>query len=317
MHPLRGGILRNVRQLDLVGILAAGDRRHTEHIQLSLYILPPGAADGVQHHLIHGDELGAPVPQTVEGAAADEILHGALVHIAAVIHPLAEVLEGLEQSPLLPLLHHRQDEAPSDVLDGHQTEPDTLRLHGEPIVGAVHIRRQQRDAAVTAFSDVPRYLVGVVQHAGQQRRHVLLGVVALEIRRLIGHHRIADGVCLVEGVVGKVEYLVVNGLRRGLTDAVCNTAGDAPLLVAVDESLPLLFDLLGLLLADGPAHHVRLPQREAAQLLKNADDLLLIHDTPVGHRQNGDELGVLVRHQLWVVLTGDKPRDRFHRPRPV
>ena len=141
--------------------------------------------------------------------------------------------------------------------------------------------------------------------------------MALEIRRLIGHHRVADGVSLIEGVVGEVKDLIVDGLRRGLLDAIGDAAGDAPLRVAVDKGVPLLLDLLGLLLADGPAHHVCLPQREAAQLLKNADDLLLIDDAAVGHRQDRDELGVLVRHQLGVVLAGDKARDGLHGSRPV
>ena len=141
--------------------------------------------------------------------------------------------------------------------------------------------------------------------------------MALEVRRLVGHHRVADGVSLIEGVVGEVKDLIVNGLRRGLLDAIGDAAGDAPLRVAVDKGVPFLFDLLGLLLADGSAHHVRLPQREATQLLKNADDLLLIDDAAVGHRQDGDQLGVLVCHQLGIVLAGDKARDGLHGTRSV
>ena len=141
--------------------------------------------------------------------------------------------------------------------------------------------------------------------------------MALEVRRLVGHHRVADGVGFIEGVVGEVKDLIVNGLRRGLLDAIGDAAGDAPRRVAVDKGVPLLLDLLGLLLADGPAHHVRLSQREAAQLLKNADDLLLIDDAAVGHRQDGDQLGVLVCHQLGVMLAGDKAWDGLHGSRPV
>ena len=92
MHPLGGGVLRDVRQVD-PGRLVLLTGGATEHIQLSLHVLPPCAADGVQHRFIHRDELGPPVPEAVEGAAADEVLHRTLVHIAAVVHPLAEVLE--------------------------------------------------------------------------------------------------------------------------------------------------------------------------------------------------------------------------------
>ena len=92
MHPLGGGVLRDVRHVD-PGRLVLLTGGATEHIQLSLHVLPPCAADGVQHRFIHRDELGPPVPEAVEGAAADEVLHRTLVHIAAVVHPLAEVLE--------------------------------------------------------------------------------------------------------------------------------------------------------------------------------------------------------------------------------
>ena len=85
----------------------------------------------------------------------------------------------------------------------------------------------------------------------------------------------------------------------------------------MEERLLLLGDVLGLLLAHGPAHHIRLPQRVARQLLKNLHDLLLIDNTSVRNGQNGLQRRVLVRHQLRVVFAGDKPRNRFHGSRPV
>ena len=99
--------------------------------------------------------------------AADEVLHSPLVHVRAVEHPLAEILEGGKGPVLLPLAHHGLDKAPADVLHGHQAEADAALLHGEPVIGAVHIRRQQGDAAVLALGDVFGHLVGVVQHRGQ------------------------------------------------------------------------------------------------------------------------------------------------------
>ena len=141
--------------------------------------------------------------------------------------------------------------------------------------------------------------------------------MALEIRRLIRHHRVAHRVGLVESIVGKVVYLVVDGLRCLLVNTVGDTALDSSFRIAVYEGLTLLLDLLGLLLADGPAHHVRLPQRKAAQLLENADDLLLVHDAPVGDRQDRHQPWVLIRHQLRVVLAGDKPRNGLHWSRTV
>ena len=154
-------------------------------------------------------------------------------------------------------------------------------------MGAVHIRWKEPDIAVAALGDVLGHLVGVVQHRGQQRRHILLGIVALEVRRLIGHHRVGNGVCLVEGVVGEVVNFIIDGLRGGLRNAVGYAALDIPGRVAVEEGFPLPFHVLGLLLGHGAAHHVRLTQRVARQLLKDLDDLLLIDDAAVGARQDG------------------------------
>ena len=62
------------------------------------------------------------VNRSFKGAGPDEILHRPLVHILGVAHPAAEVLEGGKGAAQLPLAHHALDEAPADVLDGHQSE---------------------------------------------------------------------------------------------------------------------------------------------------------------------------------------------------
>ena len=310
-HPLGGGILRQVGQVDGRGLGIASAAR-AEHVQLALHIHFAAVGDGIQHLLVHLDQLGTVGPHGIEGARADQVLHRTLVHIAAVEHPLAEVLEGGEGAALVPLAHQCLNETPADVLDGHKAEADAALLHGEAVVGAVHVRRQQGDAALPALGDILRHLVGVVQHRGQQRRHIFAGIVTLEVRRLIGHHRVADGVGLVEGVVGKVIDLVIDGLGRFLWNAVGHAALDVTGGVAVEERLPLPFHVLGLLLGHGAAHHVRLTQRVARQLLEYLDDLLLIDDTAVGARQDGLQRRMLIGHQLGIVLAGDEPGDGFH-----
>ena len=137
--------------------------------------------------------------------------------------------------------------------------------------------------------------------------------MALEIRRLIGHHRIADSVCLVEGVVGEVVNFVENGLGRGLGDAAGHAAPDAPGGVAVEEGLPLPLHVLSLFFGHGPADHVGLAQGVTGQLLEDLDDLLLIHDASVGTGQDRLQLGMLVGHQGGIVLAGHEPGDGVHR----
>ena len=147
-----------------------------------------------------------------------------------------------------------------DVFNGHQSEADVLPLHSKAVEGVVDVRRENADAAVTAFGDILSHFVRIVQHRGQQSRHVFLGIVAFEVGRLIGHHRIAHGVRLVKGVVGKIVYFIVNGLGRCLRYAACNAAPDASLRIAVDEGVPLLLDLLGLFLGNGASNHIRLSE---------------------------------------------------------
>ena len=141
--------------------------------------------------------------------------------------------------------------------------------------------------------------------------------MALEIGRLISYHRIADGVGLVKGVVGKVVDFVVNSLGRGLGNSVCDAALDAPLRIAVDEGVALLFNLLGLFLGDGTAHHICLAQRVPAQLLENLYDLLLIDNASIGHGQNWLQGRVLIGDEPGVLLAGDKAGDGIHGARTV
>ena len=84
--------------------------------------------------------------------------------------------------------------------------------------------------------------------------------MALEIGRLIGHHRIADRMGLIKRVVGKVVDLIIDRLGGFAGDTVCNAPGNAALFIAVNEGYALFFDLFRLFLGHGAAHHICLPQ---------------------------------------------------------
>ena len=85
----------------------------------------------------------------------------------------------------------------------------------------------------------------------------------------------------------------------------------------MEKGLPLPLHVLGLLFGHGPAHHVRLAQGIARQLLEDLDDLLLVHDAAVGAGEDRLQLGVLIGHQGGIVLAGHKPGDGIHGPRAV
>ena len=258
-------------------------------------------------------QLRAAAAQAVEAAGADQAVQHPLVQLR-VVHTGAELLEGAEGPALVPLRQHRRGEARPHPLQRRQPEPDVLPRHGEGRLRLVDVRRQQGDAVLPALGDVLRHLVLGVQHGGEQGRHVLPGVAALEPRRLVGHDGVGQGVGFVEGVVGEVVDLVIDRLRHGGGDAVGLAAGYAPLGVAVDEGLPLPLHVLLLLFAHGPAHHVRLPQGVPRQLAEDLNHLLLVDDAAVGVGQDGLQQGVLVGHLGGVLGAGQKPGDGVHGP---
>ena len=289
---------------------------HAEKVQLSLQVLSLAGRCGVQHLLIDLDELGAPGPGGVEGPGPDQIFQRPLVHVAAR-HAAAEVRQGPEKAGRLPLLHDGLDKAPADVFNGHQPEADASLLHGEAVQGAVDVRGQQGDAAVPALVDIARHLIRVVQHRGQQGRHVLPGIMALEVGRLISHHGIGNGVGLVESVLGEVVDFVVNQLSGALRNSPGGAALDVSFFVAVQKRLPLLFQVLDLLLAHGPADHVRLSQGVARKLLKDFNDLFLINNAAIGIGKDGLQQRMVVLHLFRVMGALQKLGDGIHGPGPV
>ena len=312
-HPLCSGIFGYIGQVNVGHGRSIAHRSHAEEVHLPLHIGAAAGNERIQDFLVDLHQLGAVYTERIESTRFNEILHCTLVHIAAGEHTGAEILEGSKKPSTFTLPHHRLDKSATDVLDGHKAEADAALLHSEAIEGMVHIGQQQRNTTLLTLGDIFRHLVGVIQHRGQQRRHVLLHIVALEPRRLISHDGVADSVSLIEGVVGEIVDLVIDGLCRRLGDAVLDTAADTATLITVDEGVALFFDLLGLFLGDGAAHHVGLSEGEAAQLLEDLNDLLLVDDTAVSHRQNRLKGGMLVGNEFGIVLAGDKARDRLHR----
>ena len=136
--------------------------------------------------------------------------------------------------------------------------------------------------------------------------------MAFEVRCLIGHHRIGNGVGLIECVIGEGEDLIVDLFGCGGIDAVGHAALDVAGGIAVEKRLPLLGHVLGLLLAHGTAEHIRLSQRVPGKLLEDLDDLLLIDDAAVGDGQNRFQLWDDIADLAGIVLAGDELGDRIH-----
>ena len=83
-------------------------------------------------------------------------------------------------------------------------------------------------------------LGGVIQHAGQQSRHKLMGIMAFQVCRLERYIGIAGSVGFVEGVGRKADHIIIDLIcyifRHTVGNAACTFF--AGLLAAVHKMLP-------------------------------------------------------------------------------
>ena len=104
--------------------------------------------------------------------------------------------------------HDRAHRALPHALDRGQAEADLPVDHHEVGARGVDVGRQHLDAHVRALGDVERHLVLGLHDGRDQRRHVRLGVVRLQVGRAVRDERVAGGVRLVERVVGRALVVV-------------------------------------------------------------------------------------------------------------
>jgi hypothetical protein len=117
--------------------------------------------------------------------------------------------------------------------------------------------------------------------------------VAFKIRRLIGDDGVRHGVRLVEGVVGKIENLVVDARRDVPGDAVADGAADAARGVPVDKRLRSRSISACFFLDIARRIRSACPSEKAAQPAEDLDDLLLVDDAAVGDLEDCSSIGCL------------------------
>ena len=328
-----GGLLLHLEQLVLVKGWQVGHGRrrglhlafrHAEQGNLpdNHALLPAG--DAVHGFLEHIQLLGAASGQLVQRPAADQALHALLVQLAAG-HPVDKVVQVPVGPRRLPLGHQRLHGLQAQVLHRAQAEADALGpagvVHGEPGPGAVHVRRQHRDALLATILYVEGDLLGVAQHGIHHRRHELGGEFQLQPRRLHGHQGVGCRVALVEGVAREGRHLVEQPGGDVLGDAVAHAAGHHHVAVfihlAVDKDLFLMGHHIVLLLGHGTAHQITAAHGIARQVPHNLHDLLLVNHAAVGHIQYGLEPGRQVLDRIRVLLARHVAGNRLHRTRSV
>ena len=287
--------------------------QHGEHAQLPLHI-PAAAVCHCRHgRLIHRKQLASIEAKAIHGPAFDQIFHHPLVQVP-LIHPLEKILQIPEGTAGGPLGDHGADEAPAHVLHRPQAEPDALGLYGELVRGVVDIRRQNRNLQLLTLGNVSGDFPCAVQDGGHERRHILPGIMILQIRRLIGHHGVANRVGLVEGIVAKIDNLIVDRLGHRLRDAPGHCAGNPLLFVSIDEHVALRLNDFLLLFGDGSPDVVRLAHGISGQGAENLNDLLLIDDAAVGHPENRLQKRGLIGDLLGIELVGNEFGNGIHGP---
>ena len=113
---------------------------------------------GLTSRRMSGDAAG----QRVERAGFGQALEHALVE-QAEIEILAERLQRRDRALRAADGQQRLDRALADVLDGRQAETDARRGHREAQLALVDVGRQDGNAAVAAFTEIQRELVGVLR----------------------------------------------------------------------------------------------------------------------------------------------------------
>ena len=292
----KGSSARRVRAAEI-------EDRPLPHGQVLLGLLPRtlGLLEHRQHSL-------ARRPGRAERSALDERLNRLLVHRPSV-HSGAEVPQVLERSTLFAGALDRFHGLIADALDRVQPEPDVAIDDDELVLGHIYVRRQDGDPHLLGLGDEERHLVLGVHHRGDQRRHVLSGVVRFEPRGSVGDQRVAGGVRLVEAVVRRT----LVGRPKLLDHLLAGPGPPAPF-----EELGLeLGHRLAVLLADRLAQVVGLGAAESGDLLGDLHRLLLVDDHAVGRFENRAQALVGVGDGLGVVLAAGVVGDVLHRPGPV
>jgi len=186
---------------------------------------------------------------------------------------------------------------PADVLYRRQAKADLAPYNTEVHQALIDIGRQDFNPQPAAFFNIQGYLVGVFHNAGNEGRHVLDGIIGLEVGRLVGHQGIGSRMALVKTVTGKVGHQV--------EDVAGHIGGYSLLCGTGQELLPLGSNNLRLFLAHGPAQKIGLAEAETGQVAGNLHDLLLIEDNPIGLGQNWLQGRMQVFYLPAAVFPGD------------
>ncbi len=309
-------------QLQLLGHSESRDIRITDFPvrrlnqvveQLNLQLIALLAPFGCSIHCLvkHCEQLRPMPGQTVESTRLKQRFNHTLVADAQINTP-AEIEQTVER-PLLADGHNVLHRQCADIL--HRSKPKAdmpapfTGNRGEQHAALVDIRRQYTDACAAAVQHIFRHLAVGAHHSRQHRCHKLHRIMRLQISCLEGQHTIGGGMGPREAVIGESDNHIINGVRIRLLVTL--------LQAALHEVAALLVQCLAFLLRHRPAQQICFTEREAGHQGGDLHNLLLVHDNPVGIRQDRRQISMRIFYSDFAVLAGDKLRNEFHRTRTV
>ena len=269
----------------------------------------------VQHRFLNGEQLTAVGTHAVKGAAADQTIHRAAVHISAV-KPLAKIIKRAIDAPRA-FTDDLLDKRLAEILNRQKAVTNIAAAYRKGEIALVDVGRQNVDAEAAALCGIGSELVLTIEDAGKQRRHILARIVAFEPRRLIGNRSIGGGVGLIEGIGGKALHLTEHGSGCSLVNTAAHAALHYHIAVFVGHTVDkngafALHDVM-LFLAHGAAHDVCSAEAIARQLTEYLHDLLLINNAAISDVENPPEPLMLIADVRGVMTAVYVGGNAIHR----
>ena len=180
------GCLRHLEALHL-GLCCA-----VKKADLSFHVAVAIVFDRFEHCINRHQHLAAIGAKAIQRAAFDQAFERTAVKITSAA-AAAKIVEIGKFTIVLPLAHDAVDQRVPDSLDGTKPKQDIVSLRGKLGSAVVDIGRQQTDAHAGTFGNIACSLVRGIDHAGQQRRHIIDRIMAFQISGTVRDRGIGSG----------------------------------------------------------------------------------------------------------------------------
>ena len=215
-------------------------------------------------------------------------------------------IEQIDELALATRLGHKLHRLDAYIFQSAQRVDHFAVFDRECRVRAVHARRDDLD--IEDLGDlffIDAQLIGQMQVAIHHASHELDGVIRLQPRGLIAHHRIGSCVRFIEAVIGEFLQQIKDFAGFLLVDPI----GDGPSL----ELGALLGHFLGDFLTHRAAQQIGTAKRIARHDLRDLHHLFLVNDNALGLGQNMIDQRMDGFQLLEPVLHLAIGRNIFHR----